>query len=371
MDYGKLFALAPYEVRAPRVDLYTPLAGIAGEIRAGLEAARSQANSDREMAFRQAEAARAQGNADRSYSLQERMLTEGRMPVGFQRTEDGGMRAIPGGPSDPDYLSRATEAKADREPKVVPFGSTLVNQEGKVVYQGSPDVGLFDQSTLKHLAEQYRAGDTSVFTNLGRGAQGAQNIIELRKEVARQNAEAGISGADQAMRNAEFFGTKAGQRTLGTRSANIELAATEFDQVLPIVQKASQAVDRTRFPDLNRVMMAAQEKTGDPNVVAFGGGVNTLINLYARAISPTGVPTVSDKDHAREILSRAWTQGQFDAAVGMMKQEIGAALYSPERVRDEMRRRFIGGQGQSSPSASTGAASPALPPLPPGFQIVR
>lgn len=247
------------------------------------------------------------------------------------------------------------------KPQVVGGNLVRVNPGGNVdvLYEGTNQ--LLPPETIKFMAEQYRAGDTSVLTNLGRGAQGAQNIVALRAEIARQNAAAGVSGAEQAARNAEFFGTKAGERTLGTRQANIELAATEFKQVLPVVRQASASVDRTRYPDLNRIIQAYEQRTGDPQIVAFGSGVNTLINLYARAISPTGVPTVSDKDHAREILDRAWSSGQFDAAVGMMEKEIDAALTSPAKVRQEMRERFLGGPTQVAPAAATAAA-----PLAPG-----
>lgn len=241
---------------------------------------------------------------------------------------------------------------AEEKPVVVSPGSQLVKPNtGHPIF--SSDTGLLDKPTIDAMAKQAMSGDTSVFTNLGRGAQGAENVIAVRKRIAELNSGSGESGAEQAQRNAEFFGIKAGQRTLGTRSANIELAATEFKQVLPVVQAASQAVSRSNYPDLNRIVQAFEEKTGDPNVVKFGGGVNTLVNLYARAISPSGNPTVSDKDHARLILNRAWSQGQFDAAVGMMSQEIDAALSSPDKVRDAMRQRFLGGQqGGAKPSTA-------------------
>lgn len=230
-------------------------------------------------------------------------------------------------------------------PKVLSPGSMIARPgSGEVILKNGGDA-LLDEDTIRAMAEQYRAGDTSVLQNLGRGAQGAENIVKLRQEVVRQNKEAGVSGAEQALRNAEMFGVKASQRSIGTKGANIEMAATEFNQVIPVVQAASRAVSRTNYPDLNKIILAGQERTGDPNVVRFGGGVNTLVNLYARAISPTGVATVSDKDHAREILNKAWSTGQFDAAVGMMQQEIEAALRSPEKVRDEMRTRFLKGQG--------------------------
>lgn len=243
-----------------------------------------------------------------------------------------------------DWRDRLAE---QLKPIAVHPGVPLVDpRTGKTVYQAGS--ALLDDQTIAQMANQYRAGDTSVMQNLGRGAQGAENIVRLRREIARQNSAEGTTGTDQAMRNAEFFGVKAGQRTLGTKQANIEMAATEFKNVLPIVREASLTVNRTNYPDFNKIIQAGEEHTGDPKIVAFGSGVNTLVNLYARAISPTGVPTVSDKDHARDILNKAWSQGQFDAATTMMEREIDAALNSPQKVREEMRERFGGSSSAKS-----------------------
>lgn len=304
--------------------------------------------------FQREEAKRSQANADRTYGLAVRTANRADDPTpdNFVRdpTAPGGYKPI--GPATPEYLAAVEAAKARAkgdQPQIIGAGSSIIvpnkATEGPVFTNKLTADASLDDDTIKAMAVQARAGDTSVFQNLGRGQQGAENIVRLRKEIVRQNTDAGVTGSEQALRNAEMMGVKAGQRTIGTKGANIEMAATEFNQVLPVVQSASQAVPRTNYPDLNKIILAGQSKTGDPNVVKFGGGVNTLINLYARAISPTGTPTVSDKDHAREILSAAWSGGQFDAAVGMMQQEIKAAQESPEKVRDEMRSRFLRGQG--------------------------
>lgn len=271
-------------------------------------------------------------------------------------------------------LAQEKETREANAPIAVAPGTELINRgTGQRIYGNNET--LLPPETIDQMARQAKAGDNSVFLNLGRGAQSSQNIIAVRKRMAELNAADGETGAEQANRNAEYFGTRAGQRTLGTKQANIEMAATEFNQVLPVVQKASAAVNRTNYPDLNRIMQAWEQKTGDPNIVAFGGGVNTLVNLYSRAISPTGTPTVSDKDHAREILSKAWSQGQFDAAVGMMQQEVQAALNSPAKVREDMRRRFLEGQSPAAapppPLGFQRDPSTGLPPPPKGFQVVK
>jgi len=284
--------------------------------------------------------------------------------------------------ANPTILAQVGPRYLGENFKIVPYGATAINQKGEVLFQNNSGSATLDQPTIEAMAHQYRAGDTTVMQNLGRGVQGAENIVKVRAEIAKQNAAEGTSGEGQAMRNAEFFGVKSGQRTLGTRQANIDLAATELKQVIPVVMAASEGVDRTNYPDLNRVIQAFQRGTGDPNIVKLGSGVNTLVNLYSRAISPTGQPTVSDKDHAREILNQAWAKGQFNAAVQMMEQEVNAASSSPAAVRGQMRGTFLGGMGPmtNAPQAPEtpfqqpvpqAPAAKAAPPAPPKIDTVK
>lgn len=199
--------------------------------------------------------------------------------------------------------------------------------------KGAGADGLLDADTLKTLGEQYLAGDTSVFTNLGRGAQGGQNVVALRREIARQNREGGATGADLAAKNAEYGGIKAGQRTVGTRTANIELAASEAESVLPLAREASAAVSRSGLLPFGKAQVMFNEQTNNPAMRQFAAANNTLINVYARAISPTGVPTVHDKEHAREMLSTAFDQTSYNATLDQMEKEIAAARGAPASVR--------------------------------------
>lgn len=255
-------------------------------------------------------------------------------------------------------MERQKLAFEKEKPVILPYGSGVMRRTGEVIREpGGAETGAFDEATLDQLARQAIAGDSSVFTNLGRGAQGATNVIALRKRIAEINASAGETGSEQAARQAEYFGTKAGQRTLGTRIANIELAVTEAQKLAPLALSASDAVDRTRFPTLNAALLAVEKGTGDENTVRLGIATNSLINVYARAINPTGVPTVSDKEHARELLSAAWSKGQFAAGIDQLMKEMAAARQAPGEVRQEMRGAVTGKKEPSAPSVPAAAVT--------------
>lgn len=195
--------------------------------------------------------------------------------------------------------------------------------------------GKIDPETLRTMAEQYLAGDRTVLQNVGRGVQGSTNLVALREEVAHVAKEKGMSGPDIALKTAEFAGLMSGERTLGTRTANVEMAVTEAQKLVPLALAASEKVDRTKYPSLNQVLIAGERGTGDPEVVRLGVAFNSVINVYARAISPTGVPTVNDKEHAREILSPYWSKGQVKAGLDQIMIELEAARQAPGAVQKE------------------------------------
>lgn len=202
--------------------------------------------------------------------------------------------------------------------------------------------GLLTDQEAKFMAGQYLSGDKSIFQNLGRGQQGSENIVRLRRAVHSVANDMGMKPEEITAKMAEFEGIKAGQRTLGTRTANIEMAVTEAQNIIPIALEASKEVDRSKYPTLNALQLAVQKGTGDEKAVRLAAVTNALINTYSRAISPTGTPTVHDKEHAREVIDKAYSQGQYASVVDLMKQEMEAARKSPGQVRDHFRDAVTG-----------------------------
>ncbi|WP_080429811.1 hypothetical protein [Burkholderia ubonensis] len=229
--------------------------------------------------------------------------------------------------------------------------------------QGDPNAALSGED-LKFMADQYLAGDRTVLQNLGRGAQGSKNLVALRNAVRKEAQARGMSGADVAASVAEFEGVKAGERSLGTRTAQAGMAVNEADQFADIAAQASRDVPRTQFVPANRALQAYESNTGDPKIVAFGAATNSLINAYARAVSPSGTPTVSDKEHAREMLNTAQTPEQYQSVIAMMKREMEAAQRSPGQVRSEFREAVTRGKPMANPP-------PASAALPAGWSVTE
>lgn len=212
---------------------------------------------------------------------------------------------------------------------------------------------VLDDDTTNMMADQYLAGDPSVLTNLGRGKQGAANVVKLRQTIAKRAQEQGMSGRDIAATMIQFKGDAAAARTVGTRSANADLAVTEAQNLIPLALSASAALPRSSFLPFSRAEALYRNNTNDPTYRQFVASNNALVNVYARAISPTGQPHQGDKQHAREVLDTAYDDASYKAAVGQLDKEMQAAKASPNTVRNDL----YGNVGTRPGSGAAGSSS--------------
>jgi hypothetical protein len=247
----------------------------------------------------------------------------------------------------PDSVARI--AADDRQQAAITQRASMAGSDGGAE-------GLLPPDTVNLMAQQYMAGDTSVMQNLGRGAQGAKNIIAIRNEITRQMTGQGKGGADLAAANAQFMGTKAGQRTAGTRIANVEMAANEAESLIPLAQEASSEVARSGLLPFGKVQIMFDNQTNDPNLRKFAAANNALVNVYARAISPSGTPTVADKEHAREMIGTAIDHKSYMAVTQQMQKEITAARSAPKAVRKAFNDE-VTGKDSHAPAAPKAPAA--------------
>jgi hypothetical protein len=155
-------------------------------------------------------------------------------------------------------------------------------------------------------------------------------------------------------------GATAAERSLATQTAKMSTAANEANKMVDVVRGLSDKVDRTEFPTINAITNAVSKGTGGKEIVQLNTSINALVNSYARAISPTGQPTVSDKNHAREVINSAYSTGQIGAILDVMQQEMSIAREAAGTASTELKasRETARGRGEK-PATSGGALSAA------------
>ena len=153
-------------------------------------------------------------------------------------------------------------------------------------------------------------------------------------------------------------GATAAERSLATQTAKMSTAANEANDMVAVVRDLSGKVNRTEFPTINAITNAVSKGTGGKEIVQLNASINALVNSYARAISPTGQPTVSDKNHAREVINSAYSTGQIDAILDVMQQEMSIARKSAGTASTELKesREAARGRGKETVVAPPPAA---------------
>lgn len=257
--------------------------------------------------------------------------------------------------------AQAAEGAANRSNQVRLANMVTERQSAK----GDAEASL-PSATLDTLADQALAGDTTVYQNLGRGAQGAANLIALRSRVADKAKERGLTGSDLASINADYQGQKAGLRTSGTISARIENAAAEAEVLAPLAIEASRKVSRSGILPFGRAQVMFNNQTNDPNMNEFATANMGLATAYAGVLARGAKTTESDKSEARHILLEAKDQKTYEVIVAQMKREIAAAQSAPGKVRNNLRNE-ISGKGGSH--GATTVPNPVAAPLPSGWSV--
>jgi hypothetical protein len=241
-------------------------------------------------------------------------------------------------------------------------GDILAGPNGQTLAQNASAASSMPDETANFLADRVLAGDTRALVGLGRGAQGAENLAKIQGLVAQKAREQGIDPTDIQQRAADAMGLGAQARSLGTSAGRMAAAAYEAQGAIQLGLDASAAVPRTSFVPLNRAYQMVQANTGDPALKQFVAANNTIINTFARAISPTGAPTVSDKEHAREMLSTADSSEAYAAVLQQMQKEIDMAHRAPEQARRGLEaERQAAKRGGSAQQPERYTANPLSP----------
>lgn len=139
--------------------------------------------------------------------------------------------------------------------------------------------------------------------------------------------------------NIDAMSAGASSKALAIQSAKILTAVNEAKSMMKIVKTVSDKINRTEYPTINAIQNAVDKGTGGKEIVQLNAAINALVNAYARAINPTGVSTVRDKIHAREVINSNYANGQLDAILDIMNQEMELAQKSPGEASAQLKEQ--------------------------------
>jgi soluble lytic murein transglycosylase-like protein len=210
---------------------------------------------------------------------------------------------------------------------VVGPGGALVGPGGEVLYKAQNASSTLSQDAIETAAERSLQGDDSWRVGLGRGAQGAENLIAVQNRVAELQKERGISAQNIVDNLAKFGGQKAGARSAGQMAAKLDILGNTVGAAADYAMQLSNGLPRSNWTPLNKIMQMGQKAMSDPQLAAFSAATNTLVNEYARAIGG-GAGTDSSREHAREMLNEAQSPEAFAAVVNVLKREVSLAHQS-------------------------------------------
>jgi hypothetical protein len=160
---------------------------------------------------------------------------------------------------------------------------------------------------------------------------GMRNLV-ITATPAAQHA-LGLTATSTPDVQAQYAGERHGMIVGGGRAAQIGFGIEEAKKAAPQVVETSKGVPRTEFPAANRFTNWLQEQAGSPQTVAFREALNTYLNIYAATVSRTGRLTDSQQNHAYELLSTAFNQGQIERGIqqldyemSLMREAVGPAM---------------------------------------------
>jgi hypothetical protein len=252
-----------------------------------------------------------------------------------------------------DWRDRIAQSTATIESR--PGESFVDPRTGATLFQGQYPGGNLDPKATENAAEAYvKTGKLP--TGIGRGAQGPQEIAQILSRAAQIAEQRGID-PDKLAENWQSFGARSGGlKTLFQRATGLTLVENEANRLIPRVRELLPQLDHTQYKDLNAAINAYKERTGDPSIVKLGISAESLSSVYARILKGGGTPTGGETERAHEMLNKAWSSGQINAALDQM----GLELQSAKQSTDDTLKEY----GLSTKDIAPGASPPPAPSQP-------
>lgn len=212
-----------------------------------------------------------------------------------------------------------------------------------------------DAATQMYVDEGAAAGtprtaqDVQAFQLAGKPPRSASGmtLADKRAEVLEKTGKKMTADEEQNFL-AQQRGKSAEEGAVGQRAGAIAIAVQEANKTVPNVRALAEKNAGKGTAAWNALENKWKVQKGDAGFAQYVQQLNSLINLYGRVISGGGKGTVSDLEHAREMLNPNMPLSAVNGSLKGFETEIGIAEKAPEEVRRKMR----GGDEPFAPAAA-------------------
>ena len=147
---------------------------------------------------------------------------------------------------------------------------------------------------------------------------------------------------------------------LGTQSASVAIANKELQRFIPLAEKAIDAVPRTQWKPINKLIQAG-ENTWSPEQKRLVIANRSVQNAFSQLIQ-RGAPTVHSLTEAEKLLDSADSPAVYKAGMDQLRQEGIQADAGLQDAYEDLQARV-------KKMGSSPAATPSAPALPAGWTV--
>jgi hypothetical protein len=223
--------------------------------------------------------------------------------------------------------------------------------------------GLVTEETADRLADQYIAGDRSVFTNLGRGGQGAENVTTIQNAVTAKMKERGLKGMDLVNAQANLKADTSSLTGLTKMSDSSDAFNSTMEKNMSVADALMDKGAGTKAgPVINRWLQAGKKATGDSDVAAFDAAVKTVSSEYAKIMSgSTGNAgaSVTAMNEADSLISKYDSPQAIRATFDVLRKDSGNRRSSYKEKLADIQSRIKGDDTTPAAVPSKAAAPTA------------
>lgn len=244
------------------------------------------------------------------------------------------------------YTQKASEAASKLQEK---RDEQKTKNEQSATYWLSPD----GQTKLATLPPAQQAAVKQLIDLYGQKQAGKSVIANDRAQFIQEFKDAHGGVAPTSAETTQWENSRKGQAAeetaVGRRAGGIALAVQEAHDTIPNVMRLAEQNAGKGLATWNAIDNRWKVEKGDAGFAEYVQQMNALVNIYGRAVNG-GNATVSDKEHARDMLNPNMPLTGVQGSLKGFTREIDIAEKSPGKVRERMR----GGE-------SSGPSSPAAP----------